>query len=743
MTKRIRNLFVAILSCLLVAVACVGMVSLVKADITVITMTGTAEANVKTAEKSGLKFSAVIDKNEYQTLTQDKDAKVGMIIVPTDHLNAALSQGLDFTIEKLSAYAPFEGYAFYDYAETVKDNGDKYQFWMTVPNISGSNYNRDFSARAFIELTDENGVSYVYADYDEENARNVYEVAYSAYTDGAIEDQTGKEIAKTFIDGVAVLEYDEDNGEVKIANNVDGVYTAPYSLTKNYIDGDYYVTQKAVTYNGQRVIGNKIKDDINGIELFVSKSDGATINADGSVTLEGRQLTGGTSWDVGVRALNNSYISFEGDYGVGTYIDFTYTGNNMPLVMLFANNINGDMSCGNDSKEDFENNGAVNNGYIIMNGAYTKTSWNATDGNIYSIRYGDRVMCIGPYRNSPTLSLASYNSGTSWPVSDATISDNINEIEQSYLATDNSGDQYKYTVGSFVKDGFVYIDLKVKNLTTGVNLGEKSWSTGKTETEIEMLGSNIVVYGCIKENYQENTTFSFSSPYQSIKDGVKTYEARFNKDGSVSLDSNYPIGGYGISSVNAIKNSYIAFEGDYGVGTYVEFTFTGNNLPQVCLFANNISGDMSQGDVSTKVNTGYLLMNGMYYTSKDVPNGDIRHPNYLVYFGPNRHASDWNYGALDWRLGITSDTNFHQETLKNNPNQLKYTVGSYLDADLTVIIEVSLYDLTNDTLLKTATIDTGKTQTEVEALGGNIIAYGCCKGGIEPTTFKYTAPYTK
>ena len=44
MTKRIRNLFVAILSCLLVAVACVGMVSLVKADVTVITMTGTAEA---------------------------------------------------------------------------------------------------------------------------------------------------------------------------------------------------------------------------------------------------------------------------------------------------------------------------------------------------------------------------------------------------------------------------------------------------------------------------------------------------------------------------------------------------------------------------------------------------------------------------------------------------------------------------------------------------------------------------
>ena len=743
MTKRIRNLFVAILSCLLVAVACVGMVSLVKADVTVITMTGTAEANVKTAEKSGLRFSAVINKSEYQTLTQDKDAKVGMIIVPTDHLNAAISQGLDFTIEKLSTYAPFEGYAFYDYAETVKDNGDEYQFWMTVPNISGANYNRDFSARAFIEITEGNSVSYVYADYDEENARNVYEVAYSAYTDGTIEDQTGKEIAKTFIDGVAVLEYDSNSGKVVIANNK-GEYTAPYSLTKNYIDGDYYVTQKAVTYNGQRVIGNKIKDDINGIELFVSKSDGATINSDGSVTLEGRQLTGGTTWDAGARALNNSYISFEGDYGVGTYIDFTYTGNNMPLVMLFANNINGDMSCGNDSKEDFENNGAVNNGYIIMNGAYTKTSWNATDGNIYSIRHGDRVMCIGPNRNSPTLSLASYNSGTSWPVSDATISDNINEIEQSYLATDNSGDQYKYTVGSFVEDGFVYIDLKVKNLTTGVNLGEKSWSTGKTETEIEMLGSNIVVYGCIKENHQENTTFSFSSPYQSTKDGVETYEARFNKDGSVSLDSNYPTNGFGYwSGVHGFENSYIAFEGNYGVGTYIDFTFTGNNLPQVCLFANNINGDMSQGEVSTKVNTGYLLMNGMYYTSTDVPNGDIRYPNYLVFFGPNRHAGDWNYSALDWKLGITSDTNFQQETLKNNTNQLKYTVGTYLDTDLTVIIEVSLYDLTNDMLLKTATKDTGKTQTEVETLGGNIIAYGCCKGGIEPTTFKYTAPYTK
>ena len=77
------------------------------------------------------------------------------------------------------------------------------------------------------------------------------------------------------------------------------------------------------------------------------------INADGSVTLEGKQLLGGYSWNDGVRALDNSYISFEGDYGVGTYIDFTYKGNNMPQVMLFANNINGDMSCGNASVNDF------------------------------------------------------------------------------------------------------------------------------------------------------------------------------------------------------------------------------------------------------------------------------------------------------------------------------------------------------------------------------------------------------
>ena len=472
---------------------------------------------------------------------------------------------------------------------------------------------------------------------------------------------------------------------------------------------------------------------------------GAIYNENGSVTLGGKQLLGGVSWDAGVRALDNTYVAFKGNYGVGTYVEFIYSGNNMPQVMLFANNINGDMSCGNSSKDDFETNGSINNGYIIMSGAYTKTSYDKeTNTNYYSIRHGDRVMCIGPYRNSPTLSLASYNSATSWPVSEATISDNIPEIEQEYLANDNSGDQYKYIVGSYLKDGVVYINIVVKNQTKGVNLGEKSWSTGKTQAEIESLGTNIVVYGTIKENYQENTTFYFTSPYKSMQDGVVSYGAKFYNDGSVSLDSRYSTNGWGYwGGVHGFENSYIAFEGNYGVGTYVDFTFTGNNLPQVCLFANNINGDMSQGEVSTKVNTGYLLMNGMYYTSDDVPDGEIKYPDYLVFFGPNRHASDWNYGALDWKLGITSDTNFQQETLKNNTNQLKYTVGTYLDADLTVIIEVLLYDLTNDRLLKTATKDTGKTQTEVEALGGNIIAYGCCKGGIEPTTFKYTTPYAK
>ena len=174
----------------------------------------------------------------------------------------------------------------------------------------------------------------------------------------------------------------------------------------------------------------------------------------------------------------------------------------MPQVALFANEINGDMSCGNASSSDFTANGAKYNGYIIMNGLYGKTASGT------QVNYGDRLLCMGPYRMHTGVA---YNEGSA-NISKVTITSTKKEFTQNYLSSDTSGIVYKYTVGSFVQGETVHIDLALYNATTGALIQSATYDTGKTEAEVEGLGGNIIAYGCVKGG-TEPTTFTYTTPY--------------------------------------------------------------------------------------------------------------------------------------------------------------------------------------------------------------------------------------
>ena len=132
-------------------------------------------------------------------------------------------------------------------------------------------------------------------------------------------------------------------------------------------------------------------------------------------------------------------------------------------------------------------------------------------------------------------------------------------------------------------------------------------------------------------------------------------------------------------------------------------------------------------------------MNGYYGT--DIGNETyLRHGSKLLLLGPNRMDGKHNYNMDVSTLTITDASAFSQNSL--GTANYKYTIGTYVDGDGTVVIDLVLTNLDTNKVT-TATADTGKTKAEVEALGGNIIMYGCVKGGTTPTTFKYTVPYTK
>ncbi|MBE5749442.1 MAG: hypothetical protein E7340_05665 [Clostridiales bacterium] len=759
MTKRIRNLFVAILSCLLVAVACVGMVSLVKADVTVITMTGTAEANVKTAEKSGLRFSAVINKSEYQTLTQDKDAKVGMIIVPTDHLNAAISQGLDFTIEELSTYAPFEGYAFYDYAETVKDNGDEYQFWMTVPNISGANYNRDFSARAFIEINEGNSVSRVYADYDAENARNVYEVAYSAYTDGTIEDQTGKEIAKTFIDGVAVLEYDSNSGKVVIANN-QGDYTSPYTIEKdglgNYIINGRGVNPSAMTYGLERKTSFTFTDTTNSATVNTILTQEAKFGENNSVSLQSAQVNG-NSTKANLQAVSDyiGYVAFNGSYDVGTYVTTTFKGNNMPQVMFFSNVIDGDLT--GVAYDDETRQGVVAmNGVVGYGGANHAT-------NLYKV-IGPNRMSVSNYTSEYYINLNILN-GDSYPL-----------LTQDGLNVDTSDVTYRYTVGTYLNDSNAIIwEVFLYNNDTDALIYHEELALRNTAAGYNPLmsdditASNIVIYSCLKGTKDlYDTDFTYSMPFSRdiLLEDIKHSGATINDRCDTVTLTGISVTNGQIGTWKAVKNNYIGFDSLYGLGTYIDFYYTGDNVPYVTFFADQIDGCMNAYD-STGSNSidgfnraGIMIASGgrTYTTPGSGSQATANTENNLYFYGPYRyHYTSSYYTKYDVANYTSVENSNFTEILHNNAvdnKQYKLTYGM-IDVDGSIYADIALSYLkeneTEYTPICSLKLDTGVTVEEMKTalditegdLVGKIIVYAAVKGAGNDTTFRFSQPYTK
>lgn len=70
---------------------------------------------------------------------------------------------------------------------------------------------------------------------------------------------------------------------------------------------------------------------------------------------------------------------------------------------------------------------------------------------------------------------------------------------------------------------------------------------------------------------------------------------------------------------------YLAFEGNYGAGDYVTFDFTGNNMPQLCFFVDEITPDLVDGKSGVYITNG--VMQSMSTESKR-----------LTIYGPNKIA---------------------------------------------------------------------------------------------------------
>lgn len=247
-------------------------------------------------------------------------------------------------------------------------------------------------------------------------------------------------------------------------------------------------------------------------------------------------------------------------------------------------------------------------------------------------------------------------------------------------------------VGAFAANESIYID----NVQLVIDGDE---GTIATEAQTFMTENNITAHA-----------------YNSI-----------NADRSVSLGKGYYQGGATYGSTNWMNNDdvpYIAYNGDYGAGSYVVVDFTGKNIPQLCFFAEEVTSSLLDGKAGIHVHTGMVNPNG--------DNVALHDSRRVTFFGPNKIE----YGHIDnlGRLGqfgfAGTEANPTQPAAAFSINELqndvhyRYIIGIKSASTGKVTFELMLLNLDTNEQVDYKTCDCSNAAFTNDYLSGNIVMYG-------------------
>ena len=524
MSNSIKKILLTVLLTLSVVMVTMGMTAfgIANADTRIITINDTASCKIdQTLENSGLRFTANIDKEPFENLYSNYDTvEAGIIIVPTDFVEKAGGH----TLDKLTTLSELQGKTYYQITPDYRLIGDSYEFDVSIKTIKDFNYNRDFTGVAFIKITDSDAQTIegfaefggAYYQYSDAHSTNVYDVAYSAYEDrrttpdeeykvdlgGGVYGKLDVEeydIIKNYLDGVAVIS--DNDGRFSIANNDGEYYTSPYTIEVDERGNNVLLGNglKGLNYNEERIVDYyKTTEDF---QVYVPQRGSITeIDASRMATL--------MTYTSGLTSTTThafQYIGWKGEYGVGTYLDFEFSGNNMPQVMFFADSIDGYMCAGKSGTDT----SGMRKGVIVMSGTSSerlnrmyvigpnrvRTDQTASDKTTtYAFSDG------APLHAKLTLygeTTTSYT-GTTYPL-----------LTQKGLTEAGEEKSYKYTIGTYEAEGE---KLGIHIILTYAD-GEAIYDIRKATTlnVSDLTADNIVVYPPIKGN--GTSTFKFSAPY--------------------------------------------------------------------------------------------------------------------------------------------------------------------------------------------------------------------------------------
>ncbi len=245
-------------------------------------------ASVKTdATSAGLRYIARISKAEYDMLTSlGFQVEAHILTMPTEYIEKTYGYT---TLDALQELDPTLYNEWKDHkSESWYHTTDNFYYYVaSVSDISAESFMRDYSATGYLKITYPDGEeSLIYTGYDEENnARNVYEVAIKAYNDRTLKkikkqnytvkvefkgtktyspyDTARLGAVKSFVDRIINLNAD-DTGVHPLGE----YYEAPYDLQVEDAFGEFSITVKDI---GDWSIENAVAFILNG--KVISKGD--------------------------------------------------------------------------------------------------------------------------------------------------------------------------------------------------------------------------------------------------------------------------------------------------------------------------------------------------------------------------------------------------------------------------------------------------------------------------------------
>lgn len=512
------------------------------------------------------------------------------------------------------------------------------------------------------------------------------------------------------------------------------------------------------------------------------------------------------------------YVVFHDEYTLnenGTYVDILFMGNNMPQVEFFATKVNASLK-----NKDGD---TTSKGFIVSNGharqqAYLEDSMGGYGYySNYPLFYKYGVTTYDRLTSGESLGGATYAQvdGTysyTTTAGDAKSHDYSNFSMYSLMKGQSSTQSYRYTVGMFTasQNGSVWIDSKLYKVSGNTETLFASWLSpvkiSASQTAVangETISGKIVLHSAFKGSQVDSgenfyTYFTCSKPYYGqastthttlLSNGVQDQTT-----GVVTLN-----GGCYYSGSSYEKNAgYLAFKNGaddkYTLdenGWYMDFRFTGNNMPNVEFFGNSISGNMfkTDGDVGYLVTNGNASRNTYNYLKEVMEKGlfntdmqqasfvaEVNNTNGYKYNGVIGYESFFKFGVSKYEKYSQNSYLVKDETqtltysllnngafvkdktmtysklsmfefMKDETKEWHYVVGMYLDGNK-VCVDAKLYEVVD-------TVETLYAEyiAEVETLesgvvrSGYIVVHSALKGAqsfvgdYSKNSFTYVAPY--